>query len=103
VEGIRLEFKDGKVVKESAEKNEEYLKKQLDLDEGARYLGEFAIGTNYGIDRFTKSILYDEKIGGSFHGRRWTYRTGRRSGRRALEPAVVELVLRLARENPRWG
>jgi putative transposase len=35
--------------------------------------------------------------------RRWTYPTGRRSGRRALEPAVVELVLRLAGENPRWG
>jgi aminopeptidase len=39
----------------------------LDTDEGARFLGEFAIGTNYGIQKFTKSILYDEKIGGSFH------------------------------------
>jgi aminopeptidase len=39
----------------------------LDSDDGARYLGEFAIGTNYGIQKFTKSILYDEKIGGSFH------------------------------------
>lgn len=67
VEGIRLEFKDGKVVKASAERNEEYLLSQLDADEGARYLGEFAIGTNYGIKKFTKSILYDEKIGGSFH------------------------------------
>ncbi len=67
VEGIRLEFKDGKVVKASAEKNEEFLLAMLDSDEGARYLGEFAIGTNYGISRFTKSILYDEKIGGSFH------------------------------------
>jgi aminopeptidase len=67
VEGVRLEFKDGKVVKATAEKNEEFLNSQLDTDEGARYLGEFAIGTNYGIDRFTKSILYDEKIGGSFH------------------------------------
>lgn len=67
VEGIRLEFKDGKVIKASAEKNEEYLLTMLDSDEGARYLGEFAIGTNYGIQKFTKSILYDEKIGGSFH------------------------------------
>jgi aminopeptidase len=67
VEGVRLEFKDGKVVKASAEKNEEFLIKMLDMDDGARTLGEFAIGTNYGIDRFTKSILYDEKIGGSFH------------------------------------
>ncbi len=67
VEGVRLEFKDGKVVKASAEKNEEFLLTQLDTDEGARYLGEFAIGTNYGIKKFTKSILFDEKIGGSFH------------------------------------
>ena len=67
VEGVRLEFKDGKVVKASAEKNEAYLLSQLETDEGAKYLGEFAIGTNYGIQQFTKSILFDEKIGGSFH------------------------------------
>ena len=67
VEGVRLEFKDGKVIKATAEKNEEMLNTILDTDEGARTLGEFAIGTNYGIDRFTKSILYDQKIGGSFH------------------------------------
>jgi aminopeptidase len=67
VEGVRLEFQNGKVVKATAEKNETYLISQLDADAGARYLGEFAIGTNYGIQRFTKSILFDEKIGGSFH------------------------------------
>jgi len=67
VEGVELEFKDGKVVKAKAQKNEEYLLAMLDSDPRARYLGEFAIGTNYGIKRFTKNILYDEKIGGSFH------------------------------------
>ncbi len=67
VEGIRLEFENGKVVKASAEKNEDYLMKMLDMDEGSRTLGEFAIGTNYGIQKFTKSILFDEKIGGSIH------------------------------------
>ncbi len=67
VEGVELEFKDGKVVKASAQKNEAYLLAMLDTDPGARFLGEFAIGTNYAIQRFTKSILYDEKIGGSFH------------------------------------
>lgn len=67
VSGVRLEFRDGKVVHASAKKNEEFLLSQLDSDEGARYLGEFAIGTNYGIQKFTKSILFDEKIGGSFH------------------------------------
>ena len=39
----------------------------LDTDRGARYLGEFGIGTNYGIARATKSTLFDEKIGGTVH------------------------------------
>ncbi len=67
VEGVRLEFRDGKVVNATAVKNEEFLLSMLDTDEGARYLGEFAVGTNYGIQRFTKNILFDEKIGGSLH------------------------------------
>lgn len=67
VEGVELHFKNGEVVKASAEKNEKYLLTMLDSDSGSRYLGEFAIGTNYKIEKFTKSILYDEKIGGSFH------------------------------------
>jgi aminopeptidase len=67
VEGVELEFKDGKVVRASAEKNEDYLIRQLDTDAGARFLGEFAVGTNYQIQRFTKSILFDEKIGGTVH------------------------------------
>lgn len=67
VDGVHLEFQDGKVVKAGAKKNEAYLLTQLDSDEGAKYLGEFAIGTNYGIQKFTKSILFDEKIGGTFH------------------------------------
>jgi aminopeptidase len=67
VEGVELEFVDGKVVKARASKNEDYLLSQLDSDAGARYLGEFAIGTNTGIRHFTKSILFDEKIGGTLH------------------------------------
>jgi aminopeptidase len=67
VEGIQLNFKDGQVIKATAEKNQDYLLRMLDSDPGARFLGEFAIGTNYQINRFTKSILLDEKIGGSFH------------------------------------
>lgn len=67
VEGIELWFERGRVVKATAKKNEEYLLRMLDTDAGARYLGEFAIGTNDGIQRFTKNILFDEKIGGSFH------------------------------------
>ena len=67
VSGVRLWFEKGKVVKATAEKNEEFLLKTLDTDDGARYVGEFAIGTNEGITRFTRNILFDEKIGGSFH------------------------------------
>jgi aminopeptidase len=67
VEGVEFEFEAGKVVQARASKNEAYLLSQLDSDAGARYLGEFAVGTNYGIQRFTKSILYDEKIGGTLH------------------------------------
>ena len=67
VAGVKLRFKDGKVVDASAERNEDFLLKTLDTDEGARRLGELGIGTNYGIDRFTKEILLDEKIGGTIH------------------------------------
>ena len=67
VRDIRLRFEAGKVVGASAAENEEYLIQQLDTDPGARYLGEFAFGTNFGISRFTKNILFDEKIGGTVH------------------------------------
>ncbi len=67
VEGIRLWFEKGRVVRATADKNEELLLKTLDTDEGSRYIGEFAIGTNEGITRFTRSTLFDEKINGSFH------------------------------------
>lgn len=67
VSGIELKFEDGKVIEASAEQNEDLLFAQLDTDERSRYLGEFAIGTNFGINKFTGSILYDEKIGGTIH------------------------------------
>ncbi len=67
VTGVRLWFEGGRVVKASAEKNEDFLQKTLDTDEGSRRVGEFAIGTNEGITRFTRQILFDEKISGSFH------------------------------------
>jgi aminopeptidase len=67
VSGIRLTFKDGKCVDATAEKNEAFLIQKLDTDEGSRYVGEFAIGTNESITKFTREILFDEKINGSFH------------------------------------
>jgi aminopeptidase len=67
VEGVRLEFDKGRVVNASATRNEEFLIKTLDTDEGARVLGELGIGTNYGIESFTGEVLLDEKIGGTIH------------------------------------
>ena len=64
---VRLRFAKGVVVDAAASRNEEYLHRMLDTDEGARRLGEFAFGTNYDLDRFTKIILLDEKIGGTVH------------------------------------
>jgi aminopeptidase len=66
-EGISLTFKKGKVTKAKATKNEGFLKAMLDTDEGARRIGEFAIGTNAAIQRFTRNTLFDEKIGGTIH------------------------------------
>jgi len=67
VEGAELTFSNGRVSSAKAEKNQDYLLKMLESDQGARFLGEFAIGTNRDIDRFTGNILFDEKINGSFH------------------------------------
>ena len=67
VSGVKLTFKDGKVIEASAAKGEDYLLQQLDMDEGARRLGEFAIGTNMGVQQFTGETLFDEKIGGTIH------------------------------------
>lgn len=66
IEDIRLSFKDGRVVKASAAKGDELLQQLLKID-GADRLGEAAIGTNYGISRFTKHMLFDEKMGGTVH------------------------------------
>jgi aminopeptidase len=67
VSGARLRFEAGKVVEATAERGEEFLVRMLDTDEGSRRLGEMGIGTNYGIDRGTRDVLLDEKIGGTIH------------------------------------
>ncbi len=67
VEGVELTFSNGKVISAKATANQPFLMEMLDSDPGARYVGEFAIGMNYEIDQFSHNILFDEKIGGSFH------------------------------------
>lgn len=67
VDGIRLTFDDGVVTEYSAEKNEDALAAVLDTDEGATRVGELGVGMNDGIDRFTRNMLFDEKMGGTIH------------------------------------
>jgi aminopeptidase len=67
VTGVRLTFEKGEVVKATADKNQDYLLRTIATDAGSKRVGEFAIGTNEGIKKFTREILFDEKIGGSFH------------------------------------
>jgi aminopeptidase len=64
---VHLKFDEGRVVEATADKGQEFLLAMLNLDAGARGIGEFAFGTNYGITRFTRNILFDEKIGGTVH------------------------------------
>jgi len=67
IKGIRLRFSKGEVVNFSAETNLGTLKSIVETDQGSRRIGELGIGTNRGIRRFTKNILFDEKIGDTIH------------------------------------
>jgi aminopeptidase len=67
VEDVRLRFEGGRVVHAEAGEGQDYLQSLLDMDDGSRVLGELAFGLNYEIDRFTRDILFDEKIGGTMH------------------------------------
>jgi len=67
VDGVRLTFAGGRAVKAEARQGEAFLNQMLDMDAGARVLGEIGIGTNNGIQQFTKNMLFDEKIGGTLH------------------------------------
>src|SRR5436305_2854600 len=65
IEGVRLVFREGKVVEASARHGQDYLEQMLDMDAGARYLGEFASGNNPRVDRSTKNVLFDAKMSGT--------------------------------------
>ncbi|XAM00840.1 aminopeptidase [Phycisphaeraceae bacterium D3-23] len=67
VHDITFTFEKGKVVEATASKNRAFLMAMLDMDKGARFAGEIAVGTNYAITEYTKNTLFDEKIGGTFH------------------------------------
>ncbi|MFH0837256.1 MAG: aminopeptidase [Candidatus Aenigmatarchaeota archaeon] len=67
VQNIFAEFKKGKCIKASADKNEKFLNTMLDTDAGSRFIGELGIGMNPKVTRFTKNLLFDEKLGGTIH------------------------------------
>ena len=66
-DGVKLTFRNGKVVDCDATKGLDFLTSMLDMDAGSRFLGECAIGTNYDIQQYTRNTLFDEKIGGTCH------------------------------------
>jgi aminopeptidase len=67
VTDMQLWFNKGKVTKAKASKGEKFLNSMLNMDKGSRRIGEFSFGTNYGIKKYTKNTLFDEKIGGTIH------------------------------------
>jgi aminopeptidase len=67
IEGVRLVFREGKVVEASARQGQAFLDHMLELDAGARFLGEFAFGNNPRVTRSIRNTLFDEKIGGTVH------------------------------------
>jgi len=67
VTGIKLKFENGKVIEANADNNEDFLKEMLASDENSSYVGEFGVGCNPKINKFTKNLLFDEKIDGTIH------------------------------------
>lgn len=67
VHDIELKFHKGAVVEANASKGQDFLRNMIQQDEGAKFVGEIAFGTNYNMTRITKNILFDEKFGGTLH------------------------------------
>lgn len=97
-ENIRFEVQDGKIVKATCDGDDEKLNEALDVDEGARYFGEFALGVNPYITKPMLDTLFDEKIGGSFHltpGN--AYESAFNGNKSALHWDIVNI------QTPDWG
>ena len=67
ISGVYLRFENGKAVEIKAEKGEEFFKALLATDENASYVGEFGVGCNSKITRYTNDLLFDEKLMGTIH------------------------------------
>ncbi len=91
IDGIRLTFKEGRVVEATSANHQDLLDSVLNLDAGARYLGEFGVGWNYGIDRFVYETLFDEKMGGTIHlALGQAYKDNRGTNKSALHWDIVK-------------
>jgi aminopeptidase len=112
VEGARLVFENGRVVDATARSNEGFLVQTLDIDEGARGLGELGIGCNPGIQRYMKNVGFDEKIDGTIHlavGSSYTFIGGRNKSsihwdivKDLRSEGRIHVDGRLVQENGRW-
>jgi aminopeptidase len=112
VAGVRLVFEAGQIVDATAREGEAFLLETLETDEGARRLGELGIGCNRGIQRFMKSVAFDEKIDGTIHlalGNSYTSNGG--TNRSAIHWDIVKDLRRggklyadgtLVQEDGRW-
>lgn len=67
ISGVFLRFLDGKVVEYDCERGKEFFGELLKTDENASYVGEFGVGCNPKINRYTNDLLFDEKIDGTIH------------------------------------
>jgi aminopeptidase len=67
IEGVRLVFREGQVTEATARQGQLFLDQMLEIDGGARFLGEFAFGNNPGVVNATRNVLFDEKMGGTVH------------------------------------
>ncbi len=98
LDNIRFEVKDGKIVKATCEGDDAKLQAALDIDEGARFFGEFALGVNPYVTKPMLDTLFDEKIGGSFHLTPGNAYEAANNGNKSAQHWDIVLI-----QTPEWG
>ena len=111
ISGVKLTFRDGKVVEYDAEKGKDFLKALLETDENSKYVGEFGVGCNPGIKQYTNDLLFDEKLDGTIHlamGMAYTQNGGGNDSAihvdivKDMKKAKIVLDGKVIQENGRW-
>ena len=98
LDNIRFEVENGKIVKATCDGDDSKLQAALDIDEGARYFGEFALGVNPYITKPMLDTLFDEKIGGSFHLTPGNAYEAANNGNKSAQHWDIVLI-----QTPEWG